>query len=387
MKKRLFRQAIIFLALGGVAAAVVVFLSTRPVTVEVAYPLLDVPVKVFGLGTVEARVLSKVGFEVGAALVELNTDHGDRIRTGEVLARLHSAEQEARVARAEAGLVNAEAALRKANALVAEAQAVLAQRKQTNRRQQALLAKRSVSEEVAEEAQMEQEIAASGLAVAQSGVAVAKAAVEDAKAQYAYENVLLDHHVLRAPYDALVVERHKELGAVLTPGEPLFTLIDPTTVWVLGYVDESRAGDIRVGQAAEVRLRSLPRESFPGHVVRIGIESDRVSEERRVYVACDQCPEQFHIGEQAEILVTTARLKQTLLVPESAVESFDGIQGTVWTVEDGRLKRRTVEFGHRTLDAQLEITGGLVPGVEVVSKLRSGLREGRAASVRKEATS
>lgn len=187
MKKRLFRQAIILLALGGAAAAVVLFLVTRPLAVEVAYPLLDVPVKVFGLGTVEARVLSRVGFEVGAALVELNADHGDRIRTGEVLARLHSAEQEARVARAEAGLLNAEASSRKANAVVAEARAVLAQRKQTNRRQQALLAKRSVSEEVAEEAQMEQEIAASGLAVAQSGVAVAEAAVGDAKAQYVYE--------------------------------------------------------------------------------------------------------------------------------------------------------------------------------------------------------
>lgn len=198
--------------------------------------------------------------------------------------------------------------------------------------------------------------------------------------------MLLDQRVLRAPYDGLVVERHKELGAVLTPGEVLFTLIDPTTVWVLGYVDESRAGNIRVGQAAEVRLRSLPRKSFPAHVVRIGIESDRVSEERRVYVACDQCPERFHIGEQAEILVTTARLKQALLVPESAVEGFDGIRGTVWTVEDGRLKRQTVEFGHRTLDARLEITGGIAPGVEVVSKLRPGLREGRAARAREEAT-
>lgn len=64
-------------------------------------------------------------------------------------------------------------------------------------------------------------------------------------------------------------------------------------------MDESRAGGVEVGQAAEVRLRSLPHETFAGHVARIDIESDRVSEERRVHVACDRCPPRFHLGEQA----------------------------------------------------------------------------------------
>src|SRR3546814_2000313 len=78
----------------------------RPLPVEVVRTTDRVPVEVFGLGTVEARILSRVGFEVGAALVELTADHGDRVKQGEVLARLHSGEQEARVAKAKAGLVN-----------------------------------------------------------------------------------------------------------------------------------------------------------------------------------------------------------------------------------------------------------------------------------------
>ena len=61
-------------------------------------------------------------------------------------------------------------------------------------------------------------------------------------------------------------------------------------MWALAYVDESRAGAIKEGQPAEVRLRSLPQQVFPAKVVRIGLESDRVSEERRVYVKCDVCP-------------------------------------------------------------------------------------------------
>ena len=381
MRKRVFRYLSVLLGIGAAGAAVFLFFFIRPLTVEVARPAANVPVVVFGLGTVEARILSKIGFEVGAALVELNADHGDRVKEGYALARLHSGEQEARVAKAEARVVSAEAAVKMVEAADGKARAVLAQKKLINKRKQALVAQQAVSVEAAEEAQMEEEVAAAELAVAISDVDVAKAALEDAKAQYDLEKVLLDHHVLKAPYDAIVVQRHKELGSVLSPGEALFTLVAPETVWVLAYVDEARAGDIRIGQSAEVRLRSLPRQMLLGHVTRIDIESDRVSEERRVYVACDQCPENFHLGEQAEVFITTAVLGEALLVPETAVESFDETHGTVWTVEEGQLHRRKVAFGHRTLDSRLEIVDGLPEGARAVSALRPGLREGRAAKV------
>ncbi|MBZ0252744.1 MAG: efflux RND transporter periplasmic adaptor subunit, partial [Candidatus Methylomirabilis sp.] len=190
---------------------------------------------------------------------------------------------------------------------------------------------------------------------------------------------ILGHHVLYAPYDALVVERHQELGAVLAPGEPVFTLIDPETVWVLGYVDESRAGGVRVGQPAEVRLRSLPGRSFPGEVVRVGVESDRVNEERRVYVACSNCPRPIHLGEQAEVFVTTGRLERAVLVPETAVDAVDDARGVVWTVEDGRLRRREVTLGERTLDGRVRIADGLAAGALAVTEPGQGFREGRRA--------
>lgn len=381
MRSRLFRYLLPLLGVGAAATAVVLFLFMRPLPVEVSRPVDGVPIQVFGLGTVEARILSKIGFEASAALAELNADHGDRVLKGAVLARLDSAEQTARVTKAKAGIVNAEAAVKMAEAAVGKARAVLAQKKQANKRKKALVARQTVSLETAEEAQMEQEVAAAELDVAISEVDVAKAALEDARAEFEVEKVLLDHHVLRAPYDAIIVERHKELGSVLSPGEALFTLVAPETVWALAYVDETRAGDLRVGQPADVRLRSLPRQMFTGHVARIGIESDRVSEERRVYIACDHCPETFHLGEQAEIFITTRILDKALLVPETAIDNFDGTKGEVWTVEDGVLHRREVAIGHRTLDSRLEIVKGLPAGAHVVTALRPGLREGRAAKM------
>jgi HlyD family secretion protein len=60
--------------------------------------------------------LSKISFEVGATLVELNADHGDRVSKGQVLARLSTGEQEAKVAKARAALLIAEVSIKRAEA-------------------------------------------------------------------------------------------------------------------------------------------------------------------------------------------------------------------------------------------------------------------------------
>ena len=191
--------------------------------------------------------------------------------------------------------------------------------------------------------------------------------------------------MLIAPFDAMVVDRSRELGAVIKAGDPIFTLVAPETVWVLAYIDESRAGPIVEGQPAIVRLRSQPRERFDAKVVRIGVESDRASEERRVYVKCDQCAPQFYLGEQAEVLVTVAHLDRALLVPEAAVQGFDGSKGTVWTVEDGRLVRRVLTFRYRTENGRLEVVGGLPDKAQVVAATGPGFVEGRSARIVGEA--
>jgi HlyD family secretion protein len=377
---RRFRFRFLAAVIGMAAAGGLALVATRPVTVEIARPEQNIRAAVFGLGTIEARIRSKIGFDVSGILVGLNADHSDRVHAGDVLAQLRSFKQEAQVAKARAGILNAEAALRRAEAAPSKARSQLVQRERINQRRQALFGRQFVSAEVAEQAQTDEDAAAADIAVTAADVEIARAAVEDAKSQYAYQSALLDDHVLRAPYDALVVMRHKELGSALNSGEALFTLIDPKTVWILAYVDESRAGPIGVSQTANIRLRSLPGQTFAGHVTRIGIESDRVTEERRVYVSCDDCPADLHLGEQAEVEINVAILPKALLIPEAAITGFDGANGTVWTLEDGTLHRRKISFGPPTLDARAVVAAGLPPGATVIIEPKTGLREGRAAT-------
>ncbi len=381
-----FRKPIVKYSLiaAGIAATVwlaITIATNRPLAVTVAAEERNVAIRVFGLGTVEARVLSKIGFEVGATLVDLSVDHGDRVKKGQVLARLATGEQEAKVAKARAALAIAEVNILRAAANIEKAQAIFAQKRDANTRKQSLAGRDIVSLQSAEETLRDEAVAKADVSVAKSEAESARAQLLDAQAQLRFEETMLSHRTLLAPYDGLVIERHKELGTVIKPGDPIFTLIADDSHWGLAYVDEARAGYIQEGQPVEARLRSRPMDSFTGQVVRIGLESDRVSEERRVYIRGDKPPSRLHLGEQTEFKITVAILDKALLVPEAAVHGYDGRQGTVWTVEDGRLRQREVKFRHRTEDSRLEIVSGLPPAAQVVTSVGAGFKDGRAAHV------
>lgn len=377
MRRLWLYGAVAALAVGGMA----LFLTERPLTVGVVQPERDVALRIYGLGSVEARILSRVGFEVGAVLTGLAADVGDRVVKGQELAILNPAEQEARIARASAAAEANAATLARAEAAVERARVVLAQREAANRRLQDLAQRDVTSLQRAEEAQRDEDVARADVAVAEADMAVIRAQGADAAAALQQEEVLLSRHRLTAPYDAVIVERHAETGAVVRAGDPIFTLIAPETVWIQAFVDEERAGQLAVGQPGTIRLRSQPQAEFRGAIARIGLESDRVNEERRIWLACTDCPDEMYLGEQAEVRITTAIRDSALMVPEVAIAGFDGHRGRVWLVRDERLEQAELTFGARDDRGRVEVAGGLPEGAAIVAPVPQGVKAGRRARI------
>jgi HlyD family secretion protein len=303
------------------------------------------------------------------------------VKAGTLLARLNSREQEARVAQASAAVTQAKAAVEQAEAAVEKAESVFKQRTETNARRQQLVQRGVVSPETAGDTQAAADIAKAELRQSQSSISVARASQEQAEALLALEEARLAKYTLYAPFDGTVMARHKELGSALNANEPVFSLIDPESIWALAYIDEARAGQIEMGQPAVVTRRSAPDLKMKAKVVRIDIESDRVNEERRIYVRCGGCPLTFHVGEQAEIVITVATLPRARLVKVTSLTSIRGREATAWTVEEGRLQQRTITLGQRTLDGQVEITSGVPEGAEVVDGSVAGLKAGHKARI------
>ncbi|MGL4241113.1 MAG: HlyD family secretion protein, partial [Beijerinckiaceae bacterium] len=241
------RYALALAAFGGLAAVGAFFLRNRPIVVEVATIEENVPIRVFGLGSVEARVLSRIGFEVGATLAELAVDHGERVAKAQVLARLDPGEQAAKVAKARAGLSIAEVGIGRAAANLEKALAVVAQRDAVAARRQSLIGRDVVTQQSLEEAQRDAAVARADVTVARAEGEQAKAQLADARAQLQLEETMLRHRTLTAPFDAIVIERHKEPGTVVKAGDSIFTRVEVGSYWGLAFIDEARAGFIAEG--------------------------------------------------------------------------------------------------------------------------------------------
>jgi HlyD family secretion protein len=379
VRRRLILFVILPILLLGVAGGFVYLRNWLPLDVSVAPFRQDVPVTVFGLGAIEAQVLSRVGFEVPGTLVELAADHGDRVAAGAVLARLNPISQQARLARVEAGVLSADAAAARADALRERAEALFIQKQATARRRRDLANRNVGSQEAAELAETDLELARVDLLVNRADTAVTRAAQAEARANLEAERAALEKHTLRAPFEAVVIARSRETGSALNPGEAVFTLVAPESIWMQAFVDEGRAGDLALGQTGMVTLRSRPGHPIQAEIVRIGLEADRVTEERRVHLRCRACPTMPVVGEQAEVVIETARLPRARLLPEQALHGFDGASGTVWTIEEGRLAQRRVRIAARLVDGRVAITDGLAEDIALVTQVSSRFAVGRAA--------
>ena len=352
----------------------------REIPVRTAAPEQNVEVRVFGIGTVEAQIVSKIGFQIGGKVVAIKADQGDLVPAGALLAKLDDEAQRAKVSKSEAAQRQAAANLAKIRAQRERAEISYQQKKNVNARRQTLAVRGTVSQEAAEDAQAAEEIALGDAKVIEADSGVAAVQQDDAASQRQFESVVLAQHELLAPFDARVIGRHKELGSIVNAGEPMFTLVAPDSIWVKAYVDEARAGGLGPGQRAFVRLRSEPDRVYQAEVVRIDQENDRITEERRVYVRCRACGPQHQLrflGEQAEIEIVKTVIPSGLFVPLKSVEADDGRSGTIWLLRQGRLAKHRVELGERLMDGRVRITSALT-GAAVVDD-RPDLREGRAA--------
>jgi len=150
-------------------------------------------------------------------------------------------------------------------------------------------------------------------------------------------------------------------------------VIDENSLWVETRIAQQQAGQIRVGQEAEVVLRSQPRQTLPGRVSRIDRVSDAVTEERIVNVSVS-VPD-ASLGEYAEVTIRLPELKNVRSVPAAAVKRIDKQDG-VWILVDKELQFKAVKVGMTTLDGRTQILEGLENNDDVVVYSQQPLRAG-----------
>ena len=317
--------------------------------------------KVHGPGTVQSRVPVTVSTKIIGIVEKLYVDHGDLVKHGQLLAELDAQELKSRVKASRATLRRFERDLNRARATVAKTQANMALAQSNYRRDVEVFKKGVISEAAIDTTKAALEVAESEHAEAKASLAALKAAHDQAASEVSVAEANLSYTQIVAPMEGLITVRTAEVGDTVTPGTPIFQMVDLTTIWVEAWIDETQIAHLQEGQQASIRLRS--GRVFRGEVVRLNKQADIVTRELEVDVKFKTLPDPLVIGEEAEVYITTEKEK-ALVVPLSSVFLWQGKTG-VLMVKHSRATFQPVSLGVQD-GRNVVVSSGLQKGDLVV---------------------
>ncbi len=184
---------------------------------------------------------------------------------------------------------------------------------------------------------------------------------------------------LKAPIDGIVTERRSTMGELIGKDSQIYTISDPTDLWVLAEVKERDVGALRVGQEATFTVLAYPGETFKGEVVLVGnrVESESRTLEARVEV--NNRDGRLKPGMFADVEIATTALNDVLVISDDALQSLEDEQVVFVSLGEGKFEKRVVKLGLERR-GRVQITDGLKEGDKVVTEgsfiLKSELLKG-----------
>ena len=359
-------------------ALVIYKVKFSPVPVSTSVALNgEVVEEVMGTGTLEAHYQTSVSSKIQGLIVELLADQNDWVESGQLLARLDDSDLAREVSTQEA-IVNAdEATVERVKADQARSKAIFDQAQKDYDRYAGLLVSKSISQEVMDKT-------VQGLAVAEADVARSIAAIREAdrqvlaaKERLRFQQARLGDTRIYSPFSGLIVRRDRDVGDIVVPGATIFRLVSTREMWVSAWIDETSMAGLKAGQKARVIFRSETKQAFNGKVVRVGREVDRETREFKVDVGLESLPQNWAVGQRAEVYIETARKNDVINIPLQALVWRKTTPG-VYLANEGRAHWREVSLGSRGIDT-VEILKGLSLNDSIITgpdpyQLTDGLR-------------
>lgn len=282
--------------------------ATEPVTAG------TLVVKVSATGNLQPTNKVDVSSELSGIVGEVLVDENDRVKKGQVLARLDLSKLRDAVTKSRASVAAAEAQVLQAQATAEEARAQLARFREVEALSGGKVPSRS-----------ELATAEANLKRAEANEASARASVAQARANLKSDETNLGKASIRSPIDGVVLTRKVEPGqtvAATLQAPVLFTLAEDLSKMKLQVdVDEADVGQVRVGQEAAFTVDAWPGRKYGGVLTRVGYGSQTkdnvVSYPTVLAVANDDLSLRPGMTGTAEIVTVTR--ESALLVPNAAL--------------------------------------------------------------------
>lgn len=302
-------------------------------------------------------------------LVRLYAGQGSKVKKGQKLADLESADIDQAEADYLKALADAENARRTSAAEVKFAQA-------TYERTKLLYEKTITAGKNLQAADHDLEVAKASAA---SSVASTKAALtaarrhllilglkESAVDALASKPDLAAVFSLTSPIEGIVVERNATIGATVGADANLFKVIDISRVWIDANVFEKDLARVRVGQEVKVAVPAFPGSSFSGKVILVSSVVDPETRTVKVRTEVPNPDGRLKPDMFANVEIITDLHRTAISIPQSAVLK-DGEKSVVFVADGSGYKKRAVITGIQSND-RVEIVDGLSAGDKVVVK-------------------
>jgi HlyD family secretion protein len=342
--------------------------SVETVTIENFAEILSVT------GTLVARDEILVGPEVeGLRIVEVLADEGDKVKKGQILARLVSDTLDAQVAQNDAGLAKAAAAIAQAKGNVIVSEAKLVETKNAYERGKPLRQSGYLSEALMDQRESAFKSAQAQVAVSKDAMKLSEAEKAQVEAQRREINFKRSRTDIPSPADGVISRRLARVGGFASgAGDAMFRIIAKGEIEMEADVPETRLTRLREGQRVKMDIEGIA--DLTGKVRLVSPEVDKASRLGRIRILLGENPG-LRIGSFARgsITVETSR---GLAVPASAI-LYTSTGATVQVVKDGRVEVRPVKLGLSS-GGRTEVREGLSERDLVVAKSGTFLRDGDA---------
>ena len=294
-------------------------------------------------GIVRSDKEAMLSFKIAGLLKTLNVDVGDKVKKGQVLARLDMREIDAQTTRA---------------------QAAAAKAKRDLARIEPLLKNGFISQQKVDDAKSARDIALADLR------------------QIAFNRSLA---TITAPSDGVVLARHVDKNEIVAAGSPILTVSQGGQGFIFKAALSDRSlAKLKIGDKAEVTLDAFKAQPVKGHVRRLSAMSDAQTGTFTVEIALDETPagvESGFIG-KAHITPSMAADETILAIPATAILEGHGQTATVYVIDKAKMSAKLTRVTLDGLqDDKVLVTKGLALGQDVVSAGAPYLRDGATVKI------
>jgi membrane fusion protein (multidrug efflux system) len=298
----------------------------------------------------QATVKAKVSGDVR----QITVREGETVQAGQVLARIDTADLDAKL-------------LERIGALEsAKAQLALAEKTRTTN--QALLKQHFISQNAFDNSESSYNVAQGALKSSEAQVQIARNALRDA--------------VAVSPLTGIVAKRHVQPGEKVAFDSPLVTVVDLKDMELQAAVPATDVPELSIGKAVELVIDGFGERRFSGRVERINPATEPGTRSFLVYVGIPNSGGLLRGGMFATGRIALSSSLPLPTLPATAVR-VEGGQAFVWIVEDGKVVKRNVVTGARDDAAgRVEIKTALPPGSAVLGAKFDNLKDGAPAIVK-----